>query len=108
MVRLDTPATKNAKPGPQSGPQPYNDRLILEPVDTPGPGGNLPDSYMNSVNQKLGKMLADRCMKGTVKLSVALVRSSIRPNADDAEINTKLLSDWLPAEVVFKNLHPKC
>ncbi len=53
-------------------------------------------------------MLADRCMNGTVKINLAIVRSSIRPNAEDAEINSKLLSDWLPAEVTFKNPHPKC
>ena len=47
-------------------------------------------------------------MKGTVHVKVVLVRSSIKPDADDAEINGKRLSDWLPIEVVFKNPHPKC
>jgi len=99
VVRLDAPA-KNAQPG--------KDRLILDPVDIPGTGGNLPDKYMDMADKQLAKLLADRCMKGTVKLRVAIVRSSIRPVADDAEINSKLLSDWLPTEVVFKNPHPKC
>jgi len=52
--------------------------------------------------------LADRCMKGKVKVSVALVRSTIRPDPDETEINAKRLSDWVPAEVAFKNPHPKC
>ena len=89
-------------------PQPGGDRLIMEPVDIPGSGGNLPSDYMNSADKQLAKMLSDRCMNGTVKINMAIARSSIRPNAEDAEINSKLLSDWLPAEVVFKNPHPKC
>jgi hypothetical protein len=47
-------------------------------------------------------------VKGKVKVSVALVRSSINPQADDAEVAAKRLSDWLPVEVVFKNPHAKC
>lgn len=90
------------------GDQPGKDRVILPAVDIPGSGGNLPSDYLDTANKQLGKVLADRCMKGTVKVSLALVRSSIRPDAEDAEINAKVLSDWLPAEVVFKNPHPKC
>ena len=89
-------------------PQPGGDRLIMQPVDIPGSGANLHSDYMNSADKQLAKMLSDRCMNGTVKINLAIVRSSIRPNAEDAEINSKLLSDWLPAEVVFKNPHPKC
>jgi hypothetical protein len=37
-----------------------------------------------------------------------LVRSSLAPQAGDAEINQKRLSDWLPIDVVFKNPHPTC
>ena len=48
------------------------------------------------------------CMKGKIKLSVAIARSSLSPQADDAELNEKRLSDWLPLEVEFKNPHPKC
>ena len=43
-----------------------------------------------------------------IKVTVVLVRSSITPSADDAEINAKRLSDGLPIELVFKNPHPKC
>jgi hypothetical protein len=47
-------------------------------------------------------------MKGKVKLSVALARSSLSNQARDSEIDAKRLSDWLPIEVVFKNPHPTC
>jgi len=47
-------------------------------------------------------------MKGKIKLSVAIARSSLSPQADDAELNEKRLSGWLPLEVEFKNPHPKC
>jgi hypothetical protein len=47
-------------------------------------------------------------MNGKVKISVVLVRSSLAPQATDAEINQKRLSDWLPVEAMFQNPHPKC
>ena len=80
----------------------------MAPVDIPGTGGTLPANYMDQADQKLAKLLAGYCMKGTVKATVALVRSSIKPDANDAEINAKRLSEWVPIEVVFKNPHPKC
>jgi hypothetical protein len=43
-----------------------------------------------------------------VKVKVALVRSSIKPDADDAEIDAKRLSEWVPTDVDFKNPHSKC
>ena len=64
--------------------------------------------YMDRANKQLADFLASYCVKGKVKVSVALVRSSINPQADDAEVAAKRLSDWLPVEVVFKNPHPKC
>lgn len=100
VVRFDGSGGKND--------QPAKDRVILAAVDIPGTGGNLPSDYLDAADKQLGKVLAERCMKGTVKLNLALVRSSIRPDAEDAEIKAKLLSDWLPAEVAFKNPHPKC
>lgn len=100
VVRFDASGVKND--------QPAMDRVIMPAVDIPGTGGNLPSSYMDLADKALGKMLAERCMKGTVKINAALVRSSIRPNADDPEIKSKLLSEWLPGEVVFNNPHPKC
>jgi len=88
--------------------QPVKDLLVMDPVDIPGTGGTLPQNYMDQVDVKLGKLLADYCYKGAAKVSLALVRSSIKPGPTAAEIDSKRLSDWLPAEVVFKNPHPKC
>jgi hypothetical protein len=100
VVRFDASGVKND--------QPSKDRLIMAPVDIPGKAGTLPADYVDLADQKLAKLLGGYCMKGTVKITVALVWSSIKPDANDAEINAKLLSDWLPTEVVFKNPHPKC
>ena len=100
VVRFDATGVKND--------QPNKDRVIMDPIDIPGPGGTLPSNYMDLTDVKLAKSLGGYCMKGTVKLNLALVRSSIRPDPSEAEINAKRLTDWLPAETVFKNPHPKC
>ena len=100
VVRFDGSAAKNDLPA--------KDRLILAPVDIPDPAGTLPSNYMDLADKGLAKFLGERCMRGSVKITIALVRSSIKPDADDAEIDAKRLSDWLPTEVGFKNPHPKC
>ena len=100
VVRFDASGVKNDQPG--------KDRLIMTPVDVPGTAGTLPANYMDLADAGLAKLLGRYCMKGKVKVTVALVRSSIKPDAADAEIDTKRLSDWLATEVVFKNPHPKC
>ena len=100
VVRFEASGAKNDQPG--------KDRFISTAFDIPGAGGTLPVYYIETVDQGLAKLLADRCMKGKVKVSVALVRSTIRPDPDETEINAKRLSDWVPAEVAFKNPHPKC
>jgi hypothetical protein len=100
VVRFEASGAKNAQPG--------KDRFVGAPFDIPGAGGSLPNIYIETVDMGLSKLFKDRCMKGTVKISVALVRSTIRPDPDETEINAKRLSDWVPAEVVFKNPHPKC
>ena len=84
------------------------DQMIMGPVDLSDSGGALPAGYMDSADQGLAKMLAAACLKGKVKVTVALVRSSVKPDAGESEINTKRLSDWLPTEVAYKNPHPKC
>jgi len=104
VVRFDASGVKNGRPGNQ----PDKDRFIAAAVDIPGTGGMLPEYYVDSVDIGLAKLLGDRCMKGKVKISVAVVRSTIRPDPDETEINAKRLSDWVPAEVSFKNPHPKC
>jgi hypothetical protein len=104
VVRFDASGVKNDQPGHQ----PDKDRFIAAAIDIPGTGGMLPEYYVDSVDQGLAKLFRDRCIKGKVKVSVALVRSTIRPDPDETEINAKRLSDWVPAEVAFKNPHPKC
>lgn len=87
---------------------PITDQMIMAPVDISGPEGALPADYMDEADKGLSKILASYCMKGKVKLSVALARSSLSPQAGDAEVTRKSLSDWLPIEVPFKNPHPAC
>jgi hypothetical protein len=100
IVRFDASGVKKDTP--------VMDQMIMAPVDMKGAEGALPDDYMALADKGLAQLLSAYCMKGKVKVTVALVRSSISPQAGDAEINAKKLSDWIPGEVVFKNPHPKC
>ena len=88
--------------------QPMMDQVIVGPFDISGTEGTLPADYMDLADKGLARLLGAYCMKGKVKISVVLVRSSLAPQAGDAEIDQKRLSDWLPIEVVFKNPHPTC
>jgi hypothetical protein len=88
--------------------QPMMDQVIVGPFDISGAEGTLPADYMDLADRGLARLLGAYCMKGKVKISVMLVRSSLAPQAGDAEINQKRLSDWLPIDVVFKNPHPGC
>ncbi len=100
IVRFDSSGVKKDTP--------VTDQMIMAPVDISGAEGTLPADYMNLADKGLAQLLGAYCMKGKVKVTVMLVRSSISPQAGDAEIGEKRLSDWLPTEVVFKNPHPKC
>jgi hypothetical protein len=100
LVRLDASDGATA--------QPALNQMIMGPVDLPDETGSLPAGYMDSADKGLGKLLADGCVKGPVKIKVVLVRSSIKPGAGDGEIDAKRLSDWLSTEVAYKNPHPKC
>ncbi|MFZ0394447.1 MAG: hypothetical protein WCF17_04510 [Terracidiphilus sp.] len=100
IIRFDPAAAHTSK-------QVIN-QMIMAPVDIHGADGVLPADYMDALNQNLAGLLGAYCIKGKVKLTVALARSSLSMTADDTEIDEKLLSDWTPIEVVFKNLHPKC
>jgi hypothetical protein len=84
------------------------DQVIVGPFDISGADGALPADYIDLADKGLARLLAAYCMKGKVKVSVILVRSSLAPQAGDAEINQKRLSDWLPIDVTFKNPHPTC
>ena len=100
VVRFD------ASGAPDKGP--VMNRMIAAPVDIHGAEGALPADYMDMTSKGLSTFLGAYCIKGKVKISVALARSSLNPNGGDAEVDAKRLSDWLPIEVVFKNPHPKC
>lgn len=100
VVRFDRPGS------PKDAP--ISDQLVMAPVDISGAAGALPAVYMDATNKELSKVLSAYCIKGNMKLSVALARSSLGPHPSDAELTDKRLSDWLPIEVPFKNAHPKC
>jgi len=100
VVKFDTSgATKNG---------PMMNQMIMAPVDISGTEGALPADYMNAADKELSRFLGAYCIKGKIKISVAIARSSLNPQAGDAELDEKRLSDWLPIEVVFKNPHPAC
>jgi hypothetical protein len=84
------------------------DQMIMAPVDISGTDGALPADYVNTASTELAKQLGSYCMKGKIKVSVALARSSLSITATDDQVNAKRLSDWLPIELVFKDPHPKC
>jgi hypothetical protein len=100
VIRLADTGAKSDKP--------RIDQIIMGPVDIPDPSGALPSAYIESADKGLAKLLGDACLKGQVKVNLALVRSSIKPDADEAEINAKRLTEWLTTDVVYKNPHPKC
>jgi hypothetical protein len=87
---------------------PVNNQMVMAPTDVTGAEGALAADYMDATNKELAQYLGSYCLKGKVKISVALARSSLNPQASEAELNTKRLSDWLPIELDFKNPHPKC
>lgn len=101
VVRVDTSSLK-------SKGQMTMDQIIMGAVDIPGTEGALPSGYMDATDQSLATLLEEYCVNGKVKITVALTRSSLSSTAGDAEINGKLLSGWLPVELVFKNPHPGC
>ena len=100
VVKFD--ATGATKSGPLAN------QMIMAPVDISGAEGALPADYMDLADKELAKFLGAYCIKGKIKITVALARSSLSPRATDAELDAKRLSDWLPIEVMFKNPHPKC
>lgn len=100
VMRIDTTGVK--RPGK------IIDELLLAPTDISGKQGSLSDSYVNTASTELAKMLGAYCMKGKIKVNVALVKSSIMMSATDAQVDSHRLSDWLVIEVDFQNPHPKC
>jgi hypothetical protein len=88
--------------------QPRTNKMILAPVDISGAEGALPADYLATADKDFATFLTTYCAKGKLKISVALVRSSLSSTALDEEVEAKRLSDWVPIELVFKNPHPKC
>jgi len=84
------------------------DQLIMGAVDLPGTEGTLSPEYMEATNQGLATLLAEYCVRGNVKITVALTRSSLSSTAGNGEIDAKLISPWLPITVNFKNPHAGC
>jgi hypothetical protein len=100
VVKFDTSsATKQV---------PMANQMIMGPVDISGTDGALPADYMDLADKGLARFLGAYCIKGKVKITVALARSSLTSQADDSEVDQKRLSDWLPGEVNFKNPHGGC
>ncbi len=87
---------------------PIANQMVMAPVDISGTEGELPLDYMDLADKELSKFLGAYCVKGKIKITVAIARSSLTNQATDAELDSKRLSDWLPIEVVFKNPHPHC
>ncbi len=101
VVRFDASSASGKKD------QPVMDQIIVGPFDIAGAQGVVPADNMDLANKGLARLLSAYSMKGNVKVNVALARSSLAPQAADAEVETKRLSDWLPIVVAFKNPHPK-
>ncbi len=83
-------------------------QIILAPFDISGADGKLSDDTLNIADQGLAKLTGAYCMKGKVKVQAALARSSLSPEADNAEIDSKRLSDWVTTDVVIKKPHSGC
>ncbi|HEY2467909.1 MAG TPA: hypothetical protein VGI45_08705 [Terracidiphilus sp.] len=103
VVRFDSSELTNGK---SEGPA--MNKMIMAPVDIHGAEGALPKDYMDTGSKDLSRFLGAYCIKGKVKISIALARSSLTSQAGDTEVDQKRLSDWLPIEVAYKNPHPKC
>jgi hypothetical protein len=101
VVRIDTSSLKSK--GTMA-----MDQIIMGAVDIPGTDGALPADYMDAADQGLATLLEEYCVKGNVKISVALAQSSLSSTAGDAQIDDKRITDWLPVDLVFKNPHSGC
>jgi hypothetical protein len=87
---------------------PLMNQMVMAPVDISGTEGALPADYMDAADKELSRFLGAYCIKGKIKISVLIAKSSLTNQPTDAELDEKRLSDWLPIEVVFKNPHGAC
>jgi len=83
-------------------------QVILAPFDISGAQGTLPADYMELADKSLAQLTGAYCMKGKVKVTVALAQSSLSPQAGDGEINEKRLSEWVTTEVEIKKPKKGC
>ncbi len=93
VVQFDTSKDPNS---------PVMNQMILSPTDISGAEGALPSDYMELADKQLAQYIAAYKIKGKIKISVALARSSLNSRAGTAEVDEKRLSDWLDTEVTFK------
>jgi len=100
VVRFDTSGV--TKKGPVAN------QMVMAPVDVSGTEGTLPADYIDATDKELAKFLGAYCVKGKIKITVAIAKSSLSSQPTDGELDTKRLSDWLPIELVFKNPHGGC
>ncbi|MGB8260537.1 MAG: hypothetical protein WCE75_09305 [Terracidiphilus sp.] len=100
VVRFDVPNS------PTKGQ--LANRMIGAPFDIQGETGALPAEIVERASKGLTDFLGAYCADGKTDISVALARSSINPQAGDAELDSKRLSDWLPTVVTLKKSHAKC
>ena len=100
VVRFDAPGAENKGL--------LANRMIAAPFDISGAEGALPADYIDSSSKRLAQYLQTYCIDGKVKIAVALARSSLNPQAEESEVENKLISDWLPTEVVVKKGPGKC
>jgi hypothetical protein len=82
--------------------------MFMYPTDIAGAEATLPADYMTAANTQVAQFLTTYCAKGKLRISVALIRSSLSSGAADDEVEAKRMSDWLPLDVVFKSRNPKC
>ncbi len=101
VVRIDTSSIKSK--GTMT-----MDQIIMGAVDVPGTDGVLPADYIEAADQGMATLLEEYCVKGKVKINVALTQSSLSSTAGDGEIDEKLITAWLPIDLVFKNPHAGC
>jgi hypothetical protein len=98
VVQFDTSKDPNV---------PAMSQMIVGPVDISGAEGALPADYMELADKQLASYLTAYKIKGKIKISVALARSSLNGRAGTAEVDDKRLSDWLPTEVAIKPARAK-
>jgi len=82
--------------------------MVGTPVDIHGENGSLSADYLTEASKSVTDYLAARCIQGNVKVSLALARSSVKPQAEDAEVDSKRLSDWVSFQTTYKKAHGKC